>query len=57
MQPKNLSAPTASPAKELQEDTARAHAKVHDADFAGDFRAVVSLKGHRDMRHVGRQNG
>jgi hypothetical protein len=51
-----MSTPAASLAKELQ-DTARVHAKVHDADFAGDSGTVVSLKGHCDARHVGRQSG
>ena len=56
MQSEHLSAPAAASTNELQEDAARAHANADDANLGRGWRAVVSLKGHCDTRHVGRQS-
>jgi hypothetical protein len=56
MQSEDLSAPAAMAADELQEDTARTHAKADDADLGPDWRAVVFLNRHSNTRHVGRQS-
>jgi hypothetical protein len=54
MQSKDLSAPAATSEDELQEDAAGAHTKADDGDLGRDLRTIVALKGHRDVRHVGR---
>jgi hypothetical protein len=56
VQTKDLSAPTASPADEMQEDAARTHAKAGDANFGGDRHAVVSLQRQSYTWHVERQS-
>jgi hypothetical protein len=56
MQPEDLGTPAAMAADELQEDAARGHANVDNADLGRDWRAIVSLKRHPNTRHLGLQN-
>lgn len=56
MQSKDLGAPAAMAAGELQENDAGAHANAGYANRCRDWNAVVSLNAHGDMRQVRHQS-
>jgi hypothetical protein len=53
---KDLGAPAAIAADELQEDAAGARAKLDDANLGRNRQAITSLNRYRDTLHVGRQD-
>jgi hypothetical protein len=56
MQSKDLSAPAARSAHELEEDAAGRHSDAQDAHLARNWRAVVPSKRQSDTLHIERQS-